>query len=73
MENVLNHRGVHLKIGDKIQIISEKIGNKLLANVDFGEIVEITGFSDDGKIIYHHNSLALPTNSDIYKKITHEY
>lgn len=73
MENVLNHRGVHLKIGDKIQIISEKIGNKLLSNVDFGEIVEITGFSDDGKIIYHHNSLALPTNSDIYKKITHEY
>jgi hypothetical protein len=73
MENVVNHIGVHLKIGDKLQIISEKLGNKVLANVEIGEIIEITGFSDDGKIIYHHNSLAIPTNSDIYKKITYEH
>jgi len=58
-----------LKIGDKILIVSEKLGSKILANVEEGEIVTITGFSDDGKIMYHHNSLALPVNSDIYVKI----
>lgn len=58
-----------LKIGDKILIISDKLGNKALANVEEGEIVTITGFSDDGKIMYHHNSLALPVNSKIYTKI----
>jgi hypothetical protein len=55
-----------LKIGDKIKIIKDKIGNKLLANVEKDEILIITGFSDDGKIMYHNNSLALPVNSDIY-------
>jgi hypothetical protein len=58
-----------LKIGDRIQIIKNKIGNKLLANVDEGEILTITGFSDDGKIMYHNNSLALPVDSDIYIKL----
>ena len=58
-----------LKIGDKILIVSEKLGSKILANVEEGEIVTITGFSDDGKIMYHHNSLALPVNSNIYRKI----
>jgi hypothetical protein len=58
-----------LKIGDKILIVSEKLGSKILANVEEGEIVTITGFSDDGKIMYHHNSLALPVNSNIYIKI----
>lgn len=58
-----------LKIGDKILIISDRIGSKLLANVELGEIVIITGFSEDRKIIYHHNSLALPNNTSIYKKI----
>lgn len=58
-----------LKIGDKLLIVSNKIGNKLLANVEKDEIVIITGFSEDGKIIYHNNSLALPYNSEIYIKI----
>jgi hypothetical protein len=58
-----------LKIGDRILIISDKIGNKTLANVEKGEELIITGFSEDGKIMYHHNSLALPVNSDIYIKI----
>ena len=58
-----------LKVGDKILIISDRIGNKLLANVEMGEIITITGFSEDHKIIYHNNSLALPANSLIYKKI----
>jgi hypothetical protein len=58
-----------LKIGDRIKIIKDKLGNKLLANVEKDEILIITGFSDDGKIMYHNNSLALPVNSDIYIKL----
>ena len=58
-----------LKVGDKLLIVSDRIGNKLLANVELGEVVTITGFSENGKIIYHHNSLALPNNNSIYKKI----
>ena len=59
----------NLQVGDKIKIVKDKVGNKLLANVELGEILTITGFSDDGKIMYHHNSLALPVNSDIYVKL----
>ncbi len=69
MDKVINHRNVELKVGDKIKITTDRIEKKLLANVSFGEIVTISGFSDDGKIIYHNNTLALPTNSDIYEKI----
>jgi hypothetical protein len=58
----------NLKIGDRIKIIKDKLGNKALANVEMGEVLIITGFSDDGKIMYHNNSLALPVNSDIYIK-----
>ena len=58
-----------LKVGDKILIVSDKIGNKTLANVEKDEVLVITGFSEDGKIMYHHNSLALPVNSDIYIKL----
>jgi hypothetical protein len=69
MEKVTNKFNVELVIGDKLLIISDKLGNKMLANVDKDEIITITGFSDDGKILYHNNSLALPVNSDIYIKI----
>lgn len=69
MDRVINHRKVELKVGDKIKIISDRISNKLLANVSEGDTITITGFSEDGKIIYHHNTLALPTLSDIYEKI----
>jgi hypothetical protein len=69
MDKVINHRNVELKVGDKIKITTDRIEKKLLANVSLGEIVTISGFSDDGKIIYHNNTLALPTNSDIYEKI----
>jgi hypothetical protein len=61
-----------LKVGDKILIISDRIGNKLFANVELGEIITITGFSEDHKILYHHNSLALPNNSTIYKKLNND-
>lgn len=69
MNKVINHQGVELKVGDRIEIISEKLQTKTLANVSEGEIITITSFSEDGKIIYHHNTLALPTFSDIYTKI----
>jgi hypothetical protein len=69
MTKVVNKFGIDLKIGDKLLIQSEKIGTKVLANVDKGEIITITGFSEDGKILYHHNTLALPVNSDIYLKL----
>jgi predicted mannosyl-3-phosphoglycerate phosphatase (HAD superfamily) len=69
MKKVTNKFGVELKIGDKLQIVSDKLGNKMLANVDKDEVISITGFSEDGKILYHNNSLALPVNSDVYIKI----
>lgn len=61
-----------LKIGDRILITSNRLGNKLLGNVEKGEIVVVTGFSDDGKILYHHNSLALPVDSHIYIKLKND-
>jgi predicted mannosyl-3-phosphoglycerate phosphatase (HAD superfamily) len=69
MKKVTNKFGIELKIGDKLQIVSDKLGNKMLANVDKDEVINITGFSEDGKILYHNNSLALPVNSDVYIKI----
>jgi predicted mannosyl-3-phosphoglycerate phosphatase (HAD superfamily) len=69
MKKVTNKFGIQLKIGDKLQIVSDKLGNKMLANVDKDEVISITGFSEDGKILYHNNSLALPVNSDVYIKI----
>ena len=67
--SVINHKGIELNIGDKIKIVSDKIGSKLLANVEMGEVITITGFSINGKILYHNNSLALPVDSDIYIKL----
>jgi hypothetical protein len=69
MEKIVNTYNVELKIGDKIIITKDKLGNKILANVEKDEVLIITGFSDDGKIMYHNISLALPVNSNIYKKI----
>ena len=66
---VINHKGVSLSVGDKIIIVSDKLSNRTLAMVDIGEVLTITGISNDGKILYHNRSLALPTNSDVYEKI----
>ena len=70
VEKVINHNNVELKVGDFIKIISDRNEKKLLANVDLGDCVVITGFSEDGKILYHHGTLALPVFSDIYVKIS---
>lgn len=69
MKKVTNKFGIELKIGDRLLIISDKLGNKMLANVDKDEVIIITGFSEDGKILYHNRALALPVNSDVYIKI----
>jgi hypothetical protein len=69
MEQVTNHKGIELRVGDKIIIISDKLGDRSLGTVTVGEVLTITGFSDDGKILYHNNSLALPVNSNLYEKL----
>jgi hypothetical protein len=69
MKKVINKFGIQLEVGDKLLIIEDRINDKVLANVDINEIITISGFSDDGKIMYHHNSLALPVNCNIYKKL----
>jgi hypothetical protein len=66
----MNH---DLQIGDLIEIISDRVGNKLLANVDLGEVIMVTGMSDDRKIIYHHGSLALPNSEKIFRTINKDY
>ena len=58
-----------LQIGDRLLITCDRLGTKLLCHVEKGEVVVITGFSEDCKILYHHGSLALPVNSDIYIKL----
>lgn len=68
LDRVINHNNVELKVGDCIKIISDRNEKKLLANVDLGDCVVITGFSEDGKILYHHGTLALPVFSNIYVK-----
>jgi len=69
MKKIINKFGLELEIGDKLLIITDRIDDKMLANVSLNEIITITGFSDNGKIMYHHNSLALPVDCDIYKKL----
>jgi len=68
MDLVINKDGIELRVGDEIVIVSDKLGDRSLNTVTVGEVLTITGFSNDGKILYHNNSLALPVNSKIYKK-----
>ena len=63
---------MELKVGDKIQIVTDRVGTKLLANVEMGEVITITGFSEDRKIIYHNNSLALPNNNSLFIKLNND-
>ena len=70
IKKVKNSFGLEIEIGDKLQIKSDRIGNKMLANVSKDEIIIVSGFSDDGKVLYHHNTLALPVNTDVYIKLS---
>ena len=47
MKKVTNKFGIELKIGDKLLIVSDKLGNKMLANFDKDEVISINGFSED--------------------------
>jgi predicted transcriptional regulator len=69
MTKVTNKFGIEIKIGDKLTIISDRIGNKMLANVEKNDVIIVSGFSDNGKILYHHNTLGLPVDCNIYKKL----
>lgn len=64
-----NFQDLTLVTGDKLLIINNRVNGKLLTNVELNEIITITSISDDYKIIYHHNSLALPNNKNIFKKL----
>ncbi len=68
VNKVINHEGIELEIGDKIQIVSENLKEKSLGMLTVGEVITITSFSEDGKILYYHNSLALSVNSNVYIK-----
>jgi len=69
MKKIVNHKGVELQVGDRIKIVLNHLGTKALANVELGEEIIITSISEDRNIMYHHNTLALPVNSDIYIKL----
>jgi hypothetical protein len=69
IKTVINNFDLEIKIGDKLKITSDRIGNKMLANVEKDDVIIVSGFSDDEKILYHHNTLALPVNCNIYKKL----
>jgi hypothetical protein len=69
IKTVINNFDLEIKIGDKLKITSDRIGNKMLANVEKDDVIIVSGFSDDGKILYHHNTLALPVDCNIYKKL----
>jgi hypothetical protein len=69
MIKVITKSNIELSIGDKLLIVSDKLGNKMLANVDKDEVITISGFSDDGKILYHNGVLALPVDSDVFVKL----
>ena len=58
-----------LKIGDRLLITNNKIGDKTLGNVEVGEIIVITGFSEKKNFLYHHGSLALQITDGIYIKL----
>ncbi len=47
MDRIINHQNVELRVGDEIKIISDRISNKLLANVSEGDTITITSFSED--------------------------
>ena len=69
MIKVITKSNIELSIGDNLLIVSDKLGNKMLANVDKDEVITISGFSDDGKILYHNGVLALPVDSDVFVKL----
>lgn len=60
----------NLNIGDKLLIISNKLSNRSLALLNTGDVITVTGVSDNNKIVYYCNSLAIPNNKLLFRKIS---
>ena len=58
-----------LKIGDKLLIINNKLGDRTFGTINVGEVITITGFGENKKFLYHHGSLALQIIDGIYIKL----
>jgi len=58
-----------LKIGDRLLIINNKLGDRTFGTINVGEIIIITGFPENKKFLYHHGSLALQIIDGIYIKL----
>jgi len=69
-QRVRNKFGVDISVGDALLIKEDRLGTKMLANVEKGEVVIVTSISENGKILYHHNSLALPADCSFFDVIS---
>ena len=69
MLEVKNNKDITLKIGDRLLIVNNKLSNKTLALLSIGDIITITSFSENKKILYYSNSLGLSVNSNVYVRI----
>jgi hypothetical protein len=58
-----------LKIGDRLLITNNKLGERTFGTIRVGEIITITGFPENKKFLYHHGSLALQIVDGIYIKL----
>lgn len=58
-----------LKIGDRLLIINNKLGDRTFGTINVGEVIVITGFGENKKFLYHHGSLALQIIDGIYIKL----
>jgi phage-related protein len=69
MLEVKNNKDITLKIGDKLLIVNNQLSNKTLGLLSIGDIITITSFSENKKILYYFNSLGLSVNSNVYVRI----
>jgi hypothetical protein len=58
-----------LKIGDRLLIVNNKLGDRTFSTINVGEIIVITGFGENKKFLYHHGSLGLQIIDGIYIKL----
>jgi len=58
-----------LKIGDRLLITNNKLGDRTFGTIEVGEVIVITGFSEKKNFLYHHGSLALQIIDGIYIKL----
>jgi hypothetical protein len=58
-----------LKIGDRLLIVNNKLGDRTFGTIRVGEVIVVTGFPENKKFFYHHDSLALQIIDGIYIKL----